>query len=107
MPKILIRNLNNTLIDVRPNNDSILKIIHDHQIDWMFACGGKGRCTTCRLVIHKGLSEFGELKESEQKFRDLDRLKENERLACQHTLNGDIEVSVAETNKFPHLTYTD
>ena len=107
MPKILIRNLNNKLIDVESSNDTILKIIHDHHIDWMFACGAKGRCTTCRLVVHEGLEHFGELKESEQKFKDLGRLKENERLACQNLLLGDIQVSVAEANKFPHLTYTD
>ena len=41
MPKILIRNLNNKLIDVPTSNDSILKIIHDHQID-------------CLLVVPKG-----------------------------------------------------
>ncbi|KYG78158.1 2Fe-2S iron-sulfur cluster-binding protein [Roseivirga spongicola] len=107
MPKILIRNLNNTLIDVPSSNDSILKIIQDNQIDWMFACGAKGRCTTCKLVIHKGLEQFGEPSENEQKFLDLGRLKENERLACQNTLQDDIEVSVADTNKFPHITYTD
>jgi 2Fe-2S ferredoxin len=107
MPKILIRNLNNKLIDVPTSNDSILKIIHDQQIDWMFACGAKGRCTSCRMVIHSGQEHFSAPNEAEQKLIDLGRLKENERLACQNTLNGDIEVSVAEQNKFPHLTYTD
>ncbi len=107
MPKILIRNLNNKQIDVTNSNDSILKIIHDHQIDWMFACGGKGKCTTCRLVVHNGLEHLSELKGNEEKFIEIGRLKDNERLACQHELVGDLEVSVAEPNKFPHVTYTD
>ena len=106
MPKILIRNLNNKLIDVPKTNDTILKIIHDHQVDWMFACGAKGKCTTCKMIIHKGIEQFGPLKPGEQKFKELGRLNDNERLACQNELNGDIEISVAEKNKFPHVNYT-
>lgn len=107
MPKILIRNLNNKLIEVPKSNDTILKIIHDHQIDWMFACGAKGRCTTCKMIVHEGLESFEPLNASEQRFKDLGRLNDNERLACQNQLLADIEISVAEKNKFPHVNYSD
>ena len=43
---------------------------------------------------------------AEQKLIDLGRLAENERLACQNKLNGDIEVSVSDKNKFPHINYS-
>jgi len=107
MAKILIRNMNNRVITNNDNSKDILNIIHEEQVDWMHACGGNGRCTTCKMVVHQGLSTFEEPNEAEQKLIDLGRLAENERLACQNHLNGDIEVSVAEKNKFPHINYSD
>lgn len=107
MAKIVIRNLNNKTISTEDNSQSILNIIHSHQIDWMFACGAKGKCTTCKMVVHKGLEIFQPLTAAEQKFKNLGKLKENERLACQHRLLDDLEISVAEANKFPHMNYSD
>lgn len=107
MTKITIRNMDNREVISNDNSSSILNIIQEAQIDWMHACGGKGKCTTCKLIVHSGLASFGDLKESEQKFVDLGRLGANERLACQNCLNGDIEVSVGEKNKFPHISYSE
>ncbi len=107
MPKILIRNLNNKVILANEDSASILNAIHSVGIDWMHACGAKGRCTTCKMVVHSGLESFGPDTEAEAKFRVLGKLKNNERLACQNNAKGDLEISVAEINKFPHMTYTD
>ena len=107
MPKIIIRNLDNKVIEVNDSNQSILDAIHSAQIDWMHACGGNGRCTTCKMILHEGQTSLGADSEAEEKLRELERLADNERLACQSTLKGDIEISVAEKNKFPHMTYTD
>ncbi|OEK06810.1 2Fe-2S iron-sulfur cluster-binding protein [Roseivirga misakiensis] len=106
MPKILIRNLNNKTISANETDATILDIIHSENIDWMHACGGKGKCTTCKMIVHSGLSSFGPDTEPETRLRGLDRLAENERLACQCQLKADIEVSVAESNKFPHVEYS-
>lgn len=107
MPKIVIRNLNNKTISTEDNSSTILNIIHSHQIDWMFACGAKGKCTTCKMIVHRGIENFKPLTVAEQKFKDLGKLKQNERLSCQNKLPGDIEISVAQSNKFPHMNYTD
>lgn len=107
MAKILIRNLNNKVVASKDNSKSVLNIIHENQIDWMHACGAKGRCTTCKLVVHEGLDHLSEINALEQKFADLGRLQPNERLACQARLLGDISVSVAEQNKFPHIEYSE
>lgn len=107
MAKILIRNLNNRSIHTKDNSKSILNIIQDEQIDWMHACGAKGRCTSCKMIVHAGLSELSAPNEAEQKMIALGRLAKNERLACQNKLNTDIEISVAEVNKFPHMNYSD
>lgn len=107
MAKILIRNLNNKVVASKDNSKTTLNIIHENQIDWMHACGTKGRCTTCKLIVHEGLENLSPINELEQKFADLGRLKPNERLACQAILQGDISVSVAEQNKFPHIEYSE
>lgn len=107
MPKILIRNLDNKVILSSDNSATILDIIHGEQIDWMHACGAKGKCTTCKAVIHKGIENLELLSEVERKFLEIGKLKSNERLTCQTQLLTDIEISVAEENKFPHMEYTD
>lgn len=106
MPKILIRNLNNKTILTNDQSVSILNAIHEAGIDWMHACGAKGRCTTCKMVVHAGLGSFGADSEPEARFRSMGKLNPDERLACQNLLKGDIEVSVAEENKFPHMEYS-
>ena len=107
MPKIIIRNLNNKLIEVNDGKQTILEAIHEAQVDWMYSCGGKGRCTTCKMFIHSGQAALGADSEAEAKLRNLERLAVNERLTCQSYLKDDIEISVTERNKFPHITYTD
>ena len=106
MPKITIRNLNNKYVEVNDDSQSILDAILAEHIDWMHACGGNGRCTTCKMVMHTGQESLGPDSEAETKLRKLGRLADNERLACQCSLQADIEISVAEKNKFPHMTYT-
>lgn len=106
MAKIAIRNMDNRKVISNDNSKSILNIIQKEQIDWMHACGGNGRCTTCKCIIHSGIETFEAPNEAEQKLIDLGRLAENERLACQNKLNGNIEVSVSDKNKFPHINYS-
>lgn len=107
MPRIRIRNLNNKLISSSDNSQTVLNIIHENQIDWMHACGAKGRCTTCKLIVTEGLENLSPITDAEKKFAALGRLHDNERLACQSVLLGDISVRVAEQNKFPHIEYSE
>jgi len=43
---------------------------------------------------------------AEANYRQKGLLKEDERLACQVTLKGDICIEVPPQNKFPHITYS-
>ena len=106
MPKIQIRNLNNRLLTTSDNSQTVLDIIQAHHIDWMHACGGEGRCTTCKIILISGQENLSPVSDPEEKFLANGRLKPNERLACQCRALGDIVVEVAEENKFPHVTYT-
>ncbi|MCB0504971.1 MAG: 2Fe-2S iron-sulfur cluster binding domain-containing protein, partial [Cyclobacteriaceae bacterium] len=53
MPKITISNQGQKVVNFNLNNEKpkpILAILQENYIDWMHACGGNGRCTTCRCV---------------------------------------------------------
>ena len=106
MPKIQIRNLNNRLLTISDNSQTVLHSIQSHDIDWMHACGGKGRCTTCKIILVEGAENLSPVNASEEKFLASGRLKSNERLACQCHATGDLTVEVADENKFPHVTYS-
>jgi 2Fe-2S ferredoxin len=106
MPKLILQNLYQKEVLVAPGQ-KILTAIGATGIDWMHACGGKGRCTTCRIIILEGMEGFGELTPPEIKYREQGRLKENERLTCQCALQADAVGRVPEGTKFPHQRYSD
>ncbi|MGJ3233436.1 2Fe-2S iron-sulfur cluster-binding protein [Marivirga sp.] len=107
MPEIEITNLYERKIITNSTEKRALEIIHENFIDWMHACGKKGRCTTCKMIVKEGMENLGELTSAEEKFRNQKRLTDNERLACQAVVLGDIKIKVAERNKFPHMEYSD
>jgi len=107
MPEITVSNLSQKTIKSNDNDKVVLKILHENFIDWMHACGGKGRCTTCKMIVEQGKRNITADSDFERKVRKLGALKENERLACQCKINGDIVIKVPEKNKLPHLTYSD
>ncbi len=107
MPRIVIENLYNLTINSNAVDRKVIEIIHENGIDWMHACGKKGRCTSCKIIVKSGDENLSPMNESELGFRTLGRLKANERLACQAELiKGDVVVRVADINKFPHIQYS-
>jgi ferredoxin, 2Fe-2S len=106
MPKLILQNLYQKVVLVEPGQ-KILTAMGVAGIDWMHACGGKGRCTTCRIIVIAGMAGLGELHPPEVKYRQQGRLKGNERLACQCTLEADAVGRVPEETKFPHQRYSD
>ncbi len=107
MPKIIIKNINNQEVDIYDTNKSVLQHFAEAYIDWMQACGGKGRCTTCKMILHEGLQNLSPPSTAEQKFQKMDRLQPGERLACQCSLQGDILISTPQKYKLPHINYSD
>ena len=107
MAKIIIKNLQNRAIRINDESETILEGLHQNGQDWMHACGGKGRCTTCAFTIVALKGTLSELSDAEIRFRNMGRLKTVHRLACQTRLSGSVEVRVPEPNKLPHLTYDD
>jgi ferredoxin, 2Fe-2S len=106
MSKLIILNLNRKEIATGDSSKTLLQHIHQAGIDWMFACGGKGRCTTCRIIVVEGLANISPRSNQEKKFLDAGRLKDNERLTCQCFCHGSVVGLVPESSKLPHLSYT-
>ncbi|MBL6446541.1 (2Fe-2S)-binding protein [Fulvivirga sp. 29W222] len=108
MPKIVVKNLDNKIISSNEMSVSILKMLQDNFIDWMHACGGKGRCTTCKAIILEGEENLSPLTVHEKRFAEMNALKANERLTCQCIIEkGEIIIKVPETSKLPHMKYSD
>ena len=107
MPQITIQNINNKSVDSQDSSKTVLKIFQENLVDWMHACGGKGRCTSCKMIVKEGAENLSAPSAFEKKMRKAGRLGENERLACQCSPAGDLLVQVPEENKLPHITYTD
>ncbi len=72
----------------------------------MQSCGQKGRCTTCAFEVLEGNENLSQPSEAELKYRDLGRLPENFRLACQTFAMGPVLIKVPESLKLPHLIYS-
>lgn len=105
MAKIIIKNLQNRVIPINDESKSLLDGILENGQDWMHACGGNGRCTTCAYTIVALEGSMNDLSEVEEKFRNMGKLGEKHRLACQSKLQGTLTVTVPERNQLPHLTY--
>lgn len=106
MATITIRNLFDRTIEAVPEK-SLLKHFQDIRLDWMHACGGKGRCTTCKVIVLSGAENLSQLTPAEIRYKNMKALADGERLSCQVRPLGDIVVRVPEEYKLPHLTYSE
>ncbi|MCL6258647.1 (2Fe-2S)-binding protein [Aquiflexum sp. TKW24L] len=108
MLKIIIQNLFQKEIISLAGVCKVIDLIHENHIDWMHACGKKGRCTTCKIIVLDGMDNLSPLTDREEYFKGIDRLTNHERLSCQAKLvKGEILIRVAEENKFSHMVYSE
>jgi ferredoxin, 2Fe-2S len=106
MPYFIVENLKKQF-EVNNQETILLNLQHIHQ-DWMQACGGKGRCVTCRIEVLEGMENLSDRTAAEEKFLLAGKLLSNERLLCQTTLLKEKMVGkVSEICKLPHLYYND
>ncbi|MCB0488990.1 MAG: (2Fe-2S)-binding protein [Cyclobacteriaceae bacterium] len=107
MVKITIENLGKKELEVNNTGNTVLSCVQTHFVDWMHACGAKGRCTTCKFSVLSGNENLSEMTHAEMRYKAVNELKEGQRLACQARVMGDIIIRVPHEVKLPHLTYTD
>ncbi len=72
---------------------SLLETLRAHGIDHAAVCGGRGRCTTCRVRIVTGGMTLPEPDEAEQKSLDRIMALPGVRLACQVRPVSDLVIS--------------
>jgi 2Fe-2S ferredoxin len=106
MVNIIIENLGQKEVPIADFNKSALQHIQSARVDWLQACGGKGRCTSCKLAVLEGSEHLSEMTPPEIQYRRQGFLKSNERLACQVKVSGDVVIRVPEDTKLSHLKYT-
>jgi 2Fe-2S ferredoxin len=108
MLKIVIQNLQRIEITSPHVGSKVIDLIHQNGIDWMHACGKKGRCTTCKIIVLSGSEYLSPVTAREEFYQGLGRLKPNERLSCQAKLMGGVlTVRVGDENKLPHVPYSE
>jgi ferredoxin, 2Fe-2S len=107
MVEIVIENLSGRKIFVAGTTRPLLYHVQQNYIDWMHACGGKGRCTTCKAIIVSGSENLAPLTPAEERYRAMGALGKSERLACQVIVTGNITVRIPDEGKLPHMHYSD
>lgn len=106
MPKINIVSLGKEVLFSDYTN-TVFDILQQNKVDWMHACGTKGRCTTCRMIVLEGMHNISRQSKIEIAYQKNNMLNRNERLTCQCTLLGNINIAVPENCRLPHLNYID
>ncbi len=107
MAVIVIKNLEEKTLEIQDFSKTFLQHVQENAIDWMYACGGKGRCTTCKVIVLQGEENLEPRTNAELLYESQGLLLDNERLACQVKITGDVTICVPEENKLPHLKYSD
>lgn len=106
MPTVVIANLKSTPIHCEDKGQNLLDTVLS-ETDWMHACGGKGRCTTCKCRVLSGSEMLSEPTRVEKQFWELNKLQKDERLTCQVQVNGDVTIKVPKATQLPHLNYSE
>ena len=79
--------------DIRCSLDNtILEATLTNHINHTHACGGQGKCSTCRVSVMNGIEHCGVRNEIEQEMATILNFPTEIRLACQTKISGDITI---------------
>ncbi|TLS37551.1 2Fe-2S iron-sulfur cluster-binding protein [Pseudalkalibacillus caeni] len=92
MPKVIVPEKGTFEVE---EGKKLVLALEDNGVDILHRCGGKAKCTTCRVEVIDG--DFGELTEIEKEAFKRKGVEENLRLSCQVRVNGDCEVRPIKT----------
>ena len=70
----------------------ILKASLDGGIDHTHVCGGRARCSTCRVIVTDGVEHCRPRNEKEARLAAIKGFSDDVRLACQTTVEDDIRL---------------
>ena len=75
-----------------PENSNILNATLSAGLNHTHACGGKAKCSTCRVSIMEGIENCNPRNKAEQKITKKLNLPPEVRLACQTNIKGNISI---------------
>ncbi len=90
MPKVTY--FHEVTIEDVPEGQTLLDASIHHRIPHLHQCGGRARCTTCRIQILDGLSNVSAPNAAEQAVASQRGWDEFTRLACQTQVHGDVVI---------------
>lgn len=93
MPKVTIKT-DDLTIDV-PENYALIDMCEDYDTSILFGCRD-GACGACMVRILEGETNLTPMKDDERDFLETMAAQENERLACQCRVKGDVVLEVSE-----------
>ena len=93
MPKVHITTDNMTL-DVKKGY-ALIDMCEDHDTSILFGCRD-GACGACMVRVKEGAENLSKMEESEQDFLETMAAEDDERLACQCKVYGDVKLEVSE-----------
>jgi 2Fe-2S ferredoxin len=80
--------------------ESLLDICLNFGMHLEHACGGNCACTTCHVIVTKGMENLSEMDEDEEgdRLQMAPGLTLRSRLGCQCVVEGDVEVQIPGWN---------
>lgn len=73
---------------------NLLNTLNANKVSISQSCDGNGTCTSCRVFILKGVDSCSPRTEVELERATERNFLINERLACQTTIGGDLEIEI-------------
>lgn len=80
------------VLELQNRRNSLLSLALDNDITLYNECGGRARCSTCRIRVTSGLENVRPRPAQEAKLAQSMGWDENIRLACQTRVDGPVEV---------------
>src|SRR5690606_5370617 len=83
--RVTFRETSERVVTVAPDGSTLLDVSLAAGIPHYHACGGRARCSTCRVVVLEGKDNLGPRSAAEQAVADRRGWPATTRLACQAT----------------------
>lgn len=93
MPKVTITT-DDLTIDVK-DGYQLIEMCEDHDTSILFGCRD-GACGACMVKVLEGKEHISPMENDEKDFLETMAAEENERLACQCKVYGDVKIEVSE-----------
>ena len=93
MPKVQILT-DDLTIEVK-DNYPLIDMCEDHDTSILFGCRD-GACGACMIRVKEGAEHLSKMEDDERDFLETMAAEEDERLACQCKVSGDIVIEVSD-----------